>query len=112
MLVVAARELLFKYLEQEDTVYGICDYFYINSKESANIRRLMSDWPQHSGNDTFPVPHPEQGPATAFVCCNNYLANNQYGDERRNLVRFLLDKLAKYEGGVSLDEVVSKSKKL
>lgn len=106
MLVVAARELLLKYLEQEDTVYGICDYLYRVDKTShGKIQALALDWPQHSGVMEFPVPHYKKCPRAAYASCSNMLEDTPYGNERRNLVRFLLDKLAKYEGTVSLEDV-------
>ncbi len=48
-------------------------------------------WPKYSGHALFPVPHPKRRPVDAFINCPKW--EGEYGDNRRELVMFLLDNI-------------------
>ena len=50
-------------------------------------------WPEFSGHSMFPVPHPTKPGHIAYMECEDFLANDEYGSNRRNLVSFLLTRL-------------------
>jgi hypothetical protein len=53
---------------------------------------LMHQWPKYSGDDTYPVPHDKLNPHSAYDL-DDLWADDQYGDDRRELCLFLANAL-------------------
>ena len=68
---------------------GIC--FGMSAELRGEFLEACKAWPKHSGNPEFPVPHPNEGPRSAYIGTPN-LWEGQYGDNRRELLAWLLGK--------------------
>ena len=92
--VVHVLKVKSKYYSHSDTVEGICSLF--NSISSTHrytsyLERFIRKWPKFSGNSLYPVPCPELEESEAFLyaCWDN----DRYGDNRRELCKYLADKI-------------------
>jgi hypothetical protein len=82
---------------------GLCYVVHRELKEFGGIqqravgsylRGCAKDWSLFSGNDEYPVPHPDtDNPGAAFMTQTDQFYINQYGDNRRCLARYWADKL-------------------
>lgn len=55
---------------------------------------LSADWPEHSGDRGYPVPHPTLNPYDAYYRYGDNLWVGEYGDNRLSLTRWVRDRLA------------------
>lgn len=62
-------------------------------KLSFEVRVIMNTWPKFSGSKMYPVPHAELGPSSAFLLLDDLWGPDQYGNDRREMCRFIADKL-------------------
>lgn len=53
----------------------------------------MLNWPNATGDWEYPVPHPTEPPAIAFVEFPNLWGDDEYGDNRRELCAWIADRL-------------------
>lgn len=82
--------------------HGICGELHhlvylghISNFTRLAVTQLMRGWPKASGSYLFPVPHPNLDPADAFLELRDLWADDEYGDNRRELCRWLADRLEK-----------------
>lgn len=69
--------------------HSIC--FNLNSTGDQIVHVIFPLWPRHSGNPTYPVPHPSREPADAFYFeIRELWADTPYGNARRELVAFCI----------------------
>lgn len=59
------------------------------------MREYYKEWPEYTGDELFPVPHPELECFDAYVHAEEGKWNGQYGDSRRRLLDFLIAELQK-----------------
>lgn len=59
------------------------------------VSELAEGWPGHSGDDRYPVPHPDRDPYTAYYTGD--LWTGEYGERRIELTRWVRDRLAERE---------------
>lgn len=79
----------------DDVLYEIFEYEAWHEAYD-HTGRLASKWPKHSGNRSYPVPHPEYGPEIAFDLTDDlWDRNTQYGRDRWELLEFMIEKLEK-----------------
>ena len=77
------------------THQGICANL-VYQLSGADLTPRFRRWPLFSGSNTFPVPHPDLDPHSAFrdASFNDSLwADTPYGNNRRNLLQYLIDEL-------------------
>ena len=74
---------------------GICCEIELKygTKTLKQVKLLFRQWPEFSGRKVFPVPHPTLGPSVAFLTQNPLWGNDEYGDARRRLCKFIADNL-------------------
>lgn len=63
---------------------------------NAWVNILMAQWPKHSGDDLYPVPHPTMSPCDAWCDVNNtdrWDPETEYGRNRRELCAYLATRL-------------------
>ena len=73
---------------------GICAYVGHN----AILEELWKDWPEHSGNAKFPVPH-KNGAAPAFVTSRDdemWSPKYAYGAARLRLLDYLIEETGRW----------------
>jgi len=83
-----------------DTCKGICEYLtnlgFLSdgSEESETLAYNFRKWPKFSGSQKFPVPSRDEDcpPSRAFFRVYNVWLGG-YGEDRLDLVRFLLEQL-------------------
>lgn len=83
---------------------GICDLFTeaLLSKDSdlivklsKELRNLMRQWPEYSGDAVFPVPAPDGScPETCYARARNLWGFDDYGRARRRLLTWLIETTA------------------
>lgn len=99
LTMLANREVLPRYSR-----YGICneisDLFEGSFPERMGaaqemVKDLSSQWEKWSGSKNHPVPHPVYGASYAYISDRIELwAEDEYGDNRRELCSFLANKLS------------------
>lgn len=67
---------------------GICAYSSVFL-----VADLSQHWPKHSGNELFPVPHPEATPVYAYSHYPKWDKDTEYGRNRYELLEFLIEQL-------------------
>ena len=84
---------------------GICCQLPLLDQDPAQLRGLFRRWPEFSGNEHYPVPHPTNCPRSAYydygysefrseARAREYgWGNNPYGQARRRLLDFCLEEL-------------------
>lgn len=74
---------------------GICDNVkYIAGENfSDEIADISSEWPEYSGNITFPVPHPTLSPRDGYIKMRKHWTG-KYGAARRRFLDFLIQRTA------------------
>lgn len=90
-LLIALRKLKKKGSWRNDV--GLCAYV---SCETSGVlpQDLVNKWPEHSGNPSFPIPHPDwPAPYGYLMCRNKWDKRTEYGKARWRLVDFLIEKL-------------------
>lgn len=71
---------------------GICGYV----GNTRGLTELFRKWPEFTGYDRFPVPHPEYAPYSAYMSIDN-LWIGEYGEARKRLLDFCITELEKSE---------------
>lgn len=97
----ALLDALLEVQDNPDTVSGICmqapvvrvrrayDYYEMVQY----LRGLCAQWPEYSGTDSCPVPHPHIAkPGDAYDHTYD-LWEGEYGENRKRLLQFLIDTL-------------------
>ena len=89
-----------KAVESNRASTGICDLFSkallgedhdLRIKLSKELRNLMRQWPEYSGDAVFPVPAPDGScPETCYVRARNLWGFDDYGRARRRLLAWLI----------------------
>lgn len=79
---------------------GICDQLtksvpFGYGKIMRILEELFPTWPLYSGNQTFPVPHPEQEPERAYLDTDGSIwdKNTEYGRNRWSLLEHCISQL-------------------
>ena len=83
---------------------GICAYllFYaIDDALCCKVKNLMTEWPDGSGSRIYPVPHPKLSSRNAYYSERD-LWSGEYGENRRNLCRYLAKRLRESVGSGEL----------
>lgn len=98
LLAKAARDVLTSYLEgaQYRGICGVLSEKLGSHKYKELLPWLLKQfmrWPKFSGQMHYPVPHPIASADDAYDRCDHYTESTEYGDNRRELVNFLIDKL-------------------
>ena len=57
----------------------------------SELMRLYKQWPGYSGNERYPVPH-GSGPREGFLYRKNLWADDEYGNMRRSLLAYLIER--------------------
>lgn len=70
-------------------------YGYSDGEIFRTIYDVAGEWPRHSGDDTYPVPHPWMEAEEGFYSCDALWAAGTYGDSRRELLDYLIEELTK-----------------
>jgi hypothetical protein len=93
-LVAHLRALGKGEIQPLDKHQGICFEVLVRfGPERQRIKALFSSWPKFSGCQKWPVPHPECDAVFAAVSSNNLWADDDYGNNRRELCLWLADQL-------------------
>ena len=77
--------------------HGICGALRLDPLDRAPFDDLMSQWPGHSGDKTYPVPHPTRGPERAFDIDNLHEmwdSQHEYARNRWALLDWLIEQTA------------------
>lgn len=69
---------------------GICD-----NVDVRGLRKFMAEWPEYSGNSSYPVPHPD-GADNAYGRPGMWNRRTKYGRARWRLVDYLIDRLKEH----------------
>lgn len=79
---------------------GICDQLqkvlpFGYGKVMQTMEEMFLTWPLYSGEDTFPVPHPELAPDVAYLEAegNIWDKNTEYGRNRWSLLEHCVSQL-------------------
>jgi hypothetical protein len=93
-----------KATESNQSATGICDLFSeallgedhdLRVKLSKELRNLMRQWPEYSGDAVFPVPAPDGScPEVCYVRARNLWGFDDYGRARRRLLTWLIETTA------------------
>lgn len=96
-----------KAAESNQPSTGICDLFSrvllvedhdLRVKLSKDLRNLMRQWPEYSGDAVFPVPAPDGScPETCYVRARNLWGFDDYGRARRRLLAWLIAETSEAE---------------
>ena len=78
---------------QMDNYYGEVTPY----KEWRHIRTIMGNWPEGTHSENFPVPHPEGSRVSGYFNAQRYGTTweGEYGDNRRALLKYLINELEK-----------------
>lgn len=68
-------------------------YGYSDGDIFRTIYEVAREWPRHSGDDTYPVPHPWMEAEEGFDSCGALWAGVDYGGSRRELLDYLIEEL-------------------
>ena len=89
-----------KAVESNQAFVGICDLFSkallgedqdLRVRLSKDLRNLMRQWPEYSGDAVFPVPAPDGScPEVCYVRARNLWGFDDYGRARRRLLAWLI----------------------
>ena len=89
-----------KAVESNQPSTGLCDLFTkallskdydLRVKLSKELRNLMRQWPEYSGDAVFPVPAPDGScPETCYVRAKTLWGFDDYGRARRRLLAWLI----------------------
>lgn len=100
---LATRQQLRKYLKQlgageetpDNTYGGICGAieYSLDRKTFGAVKQLMTKWPEFSGDDLYPVAHPDMPPMAAYYGVIDLWEDNEYGQARRRLCTWLSEQL-------------------
>ena len=63
--------------------------YYIDMTWLKDYELIMKSWPKYSGDESYPVPHPELDPTTAYMTSTTSLWTGEYGENRREYARYL-----------------------
>lgn len=91
-LIWHLRDLGTGRVQPEDPGHGICREINLPDMPGALPGILyshMSTWPLSTGSSMYPVPHPRLGCFTAYQRTEDYWANDEYGNNRRQLCLYL-----------------------
>jgi hypothetical protein len=79
---------------------GICDHVtkvlpFAYGKVMPILEEMFKSWPLYSGNETFPVPHPEQDPEHAYLSTSGSIwdRDTEYGRNRWSLLEHCISQL-------------------
>ena len=79
---------------------GICDQLtktlpFAYRLIMETMREMFISWPLYSGDDTFPVPHPEQDSDIAYLCAEGTIwdRDTEYGRNRWSLLEHCISQL-------------------
>ena len=96
-----------KATESNQSATGICDLFSeallgedhdLRVKLSKELRNLMRQWPEYSGDAVFPVPAPDGScPEVCYVRARNLWGFDDYGRARRRLLAWLIAETSEAE---------------
>lgn len=72
--------------------WGICSTVagHVAGDDYAILKLLFNYWPEFSGDNRYPVPHPTMSPSEAFASAGNKWAG-EYGEARLRLLDFLIE---------------------
>ena len=96
-------EALKQIREQPASEFGICHQLYAQSCSDENtdywrskVRSLFRRWPQFSGSEDYPVPHPTEPACIAYDSTRNkWNRRTKYGRARWDLLKFCISELEK-----------------
>lgn len=86
------------------SVSGICGRVsayvgYNNDVHRAKVVALLSnywgDWEHYSGNENYPVDHPDENAGYAYNMLDLWDLTTEYGQRRMNLVKYIIERLEK-----------------
>ena len=96
-----------KAVESNQASTGICDLFSkallgedhdLRVRLSKELRNLMRQWPEYSGDAMFPVPAPDGNcPEAYYVIAKNLWGFDDYGRARRRLLAWLIAETSEAE---------------
>lgn len=83
-------------IKPRDPFQGLCNELVNFIGYSGVVVRcfeLIKEWPLHSGIDKFPVPLDNEDPREVFLSAKIKLWTGRYGENRKNLCKFISNKL-------------------
>ena len=83
--------------EKFDPLVGICHNLTLNQSDSDRLTDLMAQWPGHSGNKDYPVPHPTRRPGDIYINSRPremWDHQNEYARNRWALLDWLIEQTA------------------
>ena len=85
-----------KEIEPINPLFGLCrelDNGLITEGLIIECEDLMFQWSKFSGDYKSPVPHPTLSPNDAFYELDNLWDDDEYGNNRRELCRYIAENL-------------------
>lgn len=103
-ILLAALKHIIDNPPNKTSVAGICGWVsafvgYHDDKQRAATVALLShywcDWAHYSGDENYPIDHPDEPAGYAYNMLDLWDLTTEYGQRRMNLVKYIIEQLEK-----------------